>query len=397
MQMSKNYQTLVTDAVLNEDSFVRAIFSGAAGRALLPWKRVVVRPVSVKRRRHIQFSYFDEVKDITKNYHSDEVAAHLQELLDLPFKSIHVESTDETVQVHINAKGKATVKRHRAASHCTPDLRHDREKQRIISAAEGAPFLKVVGIMNADGTIKADRHDKFVQINEFLKLLAQTGAFETFTPEATVTIVDFGCGNAYLTFALYYYLTEKLGLKVNLTGVDLKEDLLRRHRNNAEALGWDGLRFEKARIQDYVPDAAPDVVVALHACDTATDDAIAHGILRESQLIVTAPCCQHHLQAQLGALPTPMPFGSVWRDGILSERLGDLLTDTLRAQFLRKSGYKTDVVQFVADAHTPKNLMIRAVKTRSQASRQDIEAYEQLKSYWGVTPYIETVLDESMC
>lgn len=391
------YVGAVKAQLLNESAFVRAVFSAPQGGATAAWQKVVVRPVVIKEKRHLQFSYFTAAQDITKNYADDALNDAIDELLALPFKNIHVQSRDEALQVHISKKGKVTMGRHATSAAPQPlEMAHDRQKQRILSSDhdESAAFLKAVGIMNANGTIKAERHDKYVQINEFLKLLAQTGAFDAFSADIPIHVVDFGCGNAYLTFALYHYLTVTLGLNVHMTGVDVKADLLARHREKAAALGWQHLTFEQAHIIDYRPATPPDVVVALHACDTATDEALAQGIGWQSHLIVTAPCCQHHLQAQLCNLPTPTPFRPVWQDGILSERMGDVLTDTFRAELLRTLGYKTDVVQFVSDAHTPKNLMIRAVKGDGAGSAKAARDYQQLKAYWGVTPYLETLVGD---
>jgi hypothetical protein len=177
-------------------------------------------------------------------------------------------------------------------------------------------------------------------------------------------------------------------------GVDVKADLLERHREKAKALGWERLEFQVGSIQEFETDVVPDVVVALHACDTATDEALARGIRWGSRLIITAPCCQHELQRQISRVPAPAPFRAVFRDGILGERLGDILTDAFRAAILRIMGYRTDVIQFVSTEHTAKNLMIRSVKTGSTGNPRATEEYSALKRYWNVTPYLERLLDE---
>jgi SAM-dependent methyltransferase len=228
---------------------------------------------------------------------------------------------------------------------------------------------------------------KLRQINEFVRLVDETGAFDAI--EQPVRVVDFGSGKGYLTMALYFYLTEIRKLRAEVTGVDLKGEVLEKLNRRAEGLGWDGLRFVTGRIEDYRPETAPQVVVALHACDTATEDALAQGLAWGCKLIVTAPCCQHYLQAQLAERATPEPFGAVMRHGILFERMGDILTDSLRAAYLRVWGYRTEVIQFVSTEHTAKNLMIRAVKTHTGIDRRALEEYLALKAYWGVAPYLE--------
>jgi SAM-dependent methyltransferase len=257
--------------------------------------------------------------------------------------------------------------------------------------SDSAPFLEAVGILTKGGKVKADRQGKFRQINEFLRLVEETGIFGEGVGDP-VHVADCGCGNAYLTFAIYHYVTNILKLPADVVGIDVKGDLLERHREKARALGWDRLTFELGSIADFQPAVVPDVVVALHACDTATDDALARGIRWGSRLIMSAPCCQHELQQQLSHVPVPTPFRAVSRHGILDERLGDILTDTFRAAILRIMGYRTDVIQFVSIEHTAKNLMIRAVKTSESSNAHAVEEYLALKEYWQVAPHLERLL-----
>ena len=231
------------------------------------------------------------------------------------------------------------------------------------------------------------------QINEFLRLVEDTSFFDDFK-EKPVHIVDFGCGNAYLTFATYYYLHDILSLDAHVVGVDIKADLIERHQEKAKSLGWSQLTFEVGQISDFQPETKPDVVLALHACDTATDDALANGIRWNSKLILCAPCCQHELQVQLSHVPAPTPLLPVFHHGILFERMGDILTDTFRAAILRIMGYHTDVTQFVPIEHTAKNLMIRSVKTSPVGNARWIDEYRNLKAFWQVTPYLERLLGD---
>jgi SAM-dependent methyltransferase len=232
---------------------------------------------------------------------------------------------------------------------------------------------------------------KFKQINEFLRLVDETDSLTRFTGHP-LHVVDFGCGNAYLTFAVYYYLHDILKLDAHVVGVDIKADLIERHQEKAKALGWSQLTFQTGRISDYRSEIVPDVVLALHACDTATDDALAQGIRWGSKLIVCAPCCQHELQQQMSQVPMPNALLPIFQHGILFERVGDILTDTFRASILRIMGYRTDVTQFVPIEHTAKNLMIRAVKTSPPGNARWIEEYRNLKEFWQVTPYLERLL-----
>ena len=387
-----DYKQLVQNRILDSENFVRAVFSGQQKGTSLQWNKVTVRPVEIKGALNLQFSHFDDKRDITKNYLFKEAASKLNEILALPFRNISVESSAGGIQVNISKKGKALVSKLKP-SPAPEDTSHDRQKNKLLSVENAGPFLKAVGIMTQDGRIKADMQRKFKQINEFLRLVDETDSLEALSGSA-IHIVDFGCGNAYLTFAIYFYLHDILKLDAYVTGVDIKSDLIERHKQKAESLGWDQLTFQVGEIAKFEPETIPNVVLALHACDTATDDAIAKGIRWKSKVIICAPCCQHELQAQLSKIPVPQQMLPVYQDGILSERMGDILTDTFRATILRIMGYRTDVTQFVPIEHTAKNLMIRSVKTSQAGNERWVEEYRSLKSFWNVTPYLERLLDK---
>jgi len=386
-----DYKQKVREKILARESLIRATFSGGQKGTSIPWVKVIVRPVELKGQIHLQFSYFDEKKDITKNY-LEEAAGKVDELLALPFRNIFIESTSGNLQVNISKKGKALVHESKAGL-SEADLSHDRQKNRLLSAENAEPFLKAVGIMTVDGRIRADMQSKFKQINEFLRLVDETASFEARSGE-TIHVVDLGCGNAYLTFAIYYYLRDVLKLDAHVTGVDVKADLIERHQVKAKSLDWKQLNFQVGYIADYQPEITPDVVLALHACDTATDDALAKGIQWESRLIICAPCCQHELQEQMSHIDLPNQLLPIFQDGILFERMGDILTDTFRANILRIMGYRTDVTQFVPIEHTAKNLMIRSLKTSPAGNPRWAEEYRNLKAFWNVTPYLEKILDK---
>jgi hypothetical protein len=246
---------------------------------------------------------------------------------------------------------------------------------------------------------------KFTQVNEFLKLLEHSGALDApgegagdGGARAPLRLVDCASGASYLSFAAYHYLNDLRGTPATLVGVDVTADLVAKSNALASELGYEGIRFVAAGIADFAPEAPPDVVLALHACDTATDEAIARGIAWGARAILAVPCCQHELQAHLGR---PAPFGPVLRHGILRERLADILTDAFRAQILRLAGYDTDVVEFVSSEHSGRNLLIRAVRrgaagapdSRAGRQRRRLAAdYDALKALWGVTPYLESLL-----
>jgi SAM-dependent methyltransferase len=397
--ITTDYKQLIRESILNDEGFIKATFSGQHKDRTVPWKKVIVRPVLVRDRKHTQFSYFDAKKDITKNYQGDETAETLEQLIALEFKHVHVQTTHNNLAITITHKGKAIISNTKPVNQLQePNLSHDRQKNVLLTAADAAPFLKAVGIMAEDGKIKADMQSKFRQINEFLKLVQQTGELEKFN-KSPLYVVDCGCGNAYLTFAFFYYLNHVLHIPTHLTGIDVNGELLTRHAEKSLSLGWTDLTFQTTSIIDFQPVMQPDIVLALHACDTATDEALAQGIKWQSKLIISAPCCHHHLQKQLDHQPAPSPFEPVERHGILKERLGDILTDTFRALILRIMGYQTEVVQFVSSEHTAKNLMIRAVKSLKVgdpvgAGARGVREYRDLRDFWKVTPYLEQLLGE---
>lgn len=389
-----NYQQHIRDSILHDEAFVKATFSGPDRQQASPWIKVLVRPVLVRGKKHVQFSYFDEKKDITKNYSGEKAAQTLEQVLSLGFKNIHVQTAQKQLIVTITPKGKALTHITKVTEQAQAvNLAHDHQKSMLLTATEAAPFLQAIGIMTQDGKIKADMQNKFRQINKFLELVQQTGELEKFQ-STPIHVVDCGCGNAYLTFAFFYYLNTVLQIPTHLTGIDVNAELLAKHAEKSAALDWSHLTFQPTSIIDFQPDTPPDIVLALHACDTATDEALAQGLTWQSKLIICAPCCQHHLQKQLDHQPAPSPFEAVTRHNILKERLGDILTDTFRALILRIMGYQTDVVQFVSSEHTAKNLMIRAVKSLQAGDPKFVREYNDLKAFWHVTPYLEDVLGE---
>lgn len=390
--MNSDYKEQIKYIVLDEEQFVRLTMKGRIREPLLSWRQVVVRPVLIKNERYLQFSSFTQKQDITKNYRGSEASAKLDELLALPFHAIAAQSLRETLQVQFSKQGKPVVHR-TSASAAAPhaaNLSHDQRKNLLLPADRPDAFLQATGIMDAQGKVRPTMQAKFTQINEFLKLLEHTDELQRFetTP---VQILDCGCGSAYLAFAVYHYLNAVRHIPARLIGVDVNDTLIEKDNQQSAQLDFSEACFQKSAIIDYTPETPPDIVLALHACDTATDEAIFQGIKAESRLILAAPCCHHHLHEQLYAVA---PFTPIFQDGILKKRLADMLTDTFRALILRIMGYKTDVVEFIAAEHTDKNLMIRAVRRLSPGNPEYIQEYLALKNYWAVTPYLETLLGE---
>jgi len=391
-KQEQDYRAVVRDIVLDDVNFVQFTAKGKIrmGQSA-PWRQVTVRPVEIKGARQLQFSYLDERQDITKNYGDDDnLLDKLDEILAIPYSALRVLTIEQDIQVQVSKKGKALIRYNDPPKGTAPTLKHNSDKDLPLPDNRPDAYLQAVGIMNSQGEIRPRMRDKFKQINEFLKLLEHTRALKEIEYRP-VQIVDFGCGSAYLTLATYHYLNTIKGIEARLDGVDTNAHLMEQAQAISHDLNYDGACFYQQPIGDYQPETPPDIVMALHACDTATDDALAQGINHGAHLILSAPCCHHHLHAQM---TTVDPMRPVLRHGILKKRMGDILTDSFRALILRICGYKTDVVEFISSEHTDRNLMIRAIQRDNMDIDAFVEEYNELKAFWKVTPYLETVLGD---
>jgi hypothetical protein len=387
--------------LLDDETLVRAVASGRRRGAQPPWRRVELRYVDLKAGRHLQVTAYDDAQAHTANHASGPAAAAaVDELLDLPFGNWHADTTTETHQLRVTKKGEALLHtRAREVEPVEPARDHDRDKQRLL--AEDDPVFRALGLTDHQGRMKPSRQGKYRQVEEFLRILDASitdaldkGHLRRPTADQPLEIVDLGCGNAYLTFVTERYLTHVRGLPVHLTGVDQREQSREHNERIARELGVEA-DFIASSIEGAEPGRQPDVVLALHACDTATDDALSRAIVWGTPVILAAPCCHHDIAAQLRRTPTPAPYAMLTRHGILRERFADTLTDGLRASLLRLAGYRVDVMQFVGSQHTPRNTLLRAVLTGKPATdgpaRQE---YDELVAAWGVTPRLATLLGE---
>jgi SAM-dependent methyltransferase len=375
--------------LLDPGGLVRAIASGKRHNAEVKWRRVELRPVQIKAGLRLQIVEYDERQAHTRNAgYEDDAGRAVDELLALPFSNWHVKSTGGEIQVRITRKGEAQV--HRAAmAAAEQSLSHNRAKSRLLDADD--PFWRAVGIADAGGKVKPTRQDKYRQVEEFIRELDTVLKPELVPAGRPLRVVDLGCGNAHLSFAAYRYLTKTRGLDVSLIGVDVKRQA--RERNNALAaeLGWSGIRFVEGTIAE-APVEGADVVLALHACDTATDDALARAVHWQAPVVLAAPCCHHDIQAQLKSHAAPGPYGMVTRHGILRERLGDILTDAFRASLMRIAGYRVEVVEFVPSQHTPRNTMLRAVRTGAPPDAAVTTQYDEMVRTWDVKPRLAALI-----
>lgn len=386
---------LLTDAVLGPD-FRRATFGGAThGRATpSPWARVAVRPAVVRGRRHLQFSYFDVKKHVTKNARAQDASDRLREVLDVGFANIYVSTRGEEIDVRTTRKGKVFLRQRKveAAAPQAP-LAHNRVKDVPLPEGRADRLLDALGILTRAGHVRPVMRAKYTQINEFLKQLRHVlddAGLRSLGRE--VEILDCGCGLSYLTLAAHHYLNDVLGIAARITGVDVDEEVIRKSMERSDHLGADRVAFACGRISTAT--GRPDVVLALHACDTATDDAIAQAVACEARLLLSVPCCHHHLNKLLRPDGSAGVLRPLLRHGILRQRTADLVTDAFRALALRIMGYRTDVVEFVGTEHTARNVMIRAVRGAPAGDTELVNEYLELRRFWEVTPYVERVLGE---
>ena len=376
---------------LETQSLVRVVLSGRRRNMQVAHERIDMRPVSLKEALQIQMTYSDGRQMTTKNYPLGQVP--FAELIRSGYANILLETTEDSMSLRITKKGEPLL--HREEGKRDQELSHDREKSRLLDSSD--PFLIAIGISDAQGNLKASKSDKYKQVEEFLRLLTPTlmsainaGQIDTPTEKNPLTIVDLGCGHAYLTFAAHQYLRAQ-GIPVKVIGIDVRTAARDRNNQIARELGIENsIEFRAEEIADTTLDKA-DVAIALHACDTATDDAIAWAVNKNAKLALLAPCCHHDIQAQMNEIPEP--WSLLTRNGIMKERLGDLLTDALRMQIMKLNGYRVEAIEFIGGEHTPRNLMIRAVKTGAEADASEVSKYEQMLALWKVKPALASLIN----
>ena len=369
----------------------RVVLSGRRRNMQTSSERLDVRPVMIKETLHFQVTTSDGRAVTTKNYIPTELP--INEYIRSGYANILIEGIEESFSLRITKKDEPLISITAGAG--VVDLAHDKKKERLLDAAD--PFLREVGISDASGQIKPSKSDKYRQVEEFLRLLAPTlssaieaGHIDKPSSSMPLTIVDLGCGHAYLTFAAHQYL-RSIGMNVKVIGIDVRTASRDRNNDIAKKLGITAsIEFRAEEIADTTLSQA-DVAIALHACDTATDDAIAWAVKADAKLMMIAPCCHHDIQSQLS--DSPEPWSLITRHGIMRERLGDLLTDSLRMQILKLRGYRVEAIEFIGGEHTPRNLMIRAVKTGAPVEAIEATRYEEMIAAWKVKPALARLLN----
>ena len=390
-ETSEDWRKLAIDTILG-DHLRRATFGGRIRRAAgFPWVRVVLRPVELQGEKCVQFSYFDAKKNITRNFQHHELEAPLDELLDAGFAGIHLSTDAEEIDIRRTRKGKVQVGRKKTAAAPERALAHNRVKNVPLPEGKADRLLEAMGILTREGHVRPTMRAKYTQINKFLELL--THALEDAGMRSLgrpVEILDCACGASYLTLAVHHYLESVLGIPAHIVGVDINEEVIRKSIERSERLAAARLEFRCNQIADV--ETKPDMVLALHACDTATDDAIAQAIACEARLLMSVPCCHHNLNDMLRPTGPAEVLRPLLRHGILHQRTADLVTDAFRALILRIMGYRTDVIEFISTEHTARNLMIRAVRGAPVGESSLVREYAEMRRFWGVTPYLESVM-----
>lgn len=337
--------------------------------------KIKIRPVIVKEELYFQETIWKGTQVFHENYEKEEVLAEILLRMENEFKQLEAESMDGRLNVLISKKGKVTIKcqENKAETQAKkPDMSHNRTKRYLLKEGNPVPFLVDLGVQTKDGQIIRARYDKFKQINRYLEFVEDI--LPKLNTREVIRIIDFGCGKSYLTFALYYYLHQIKKLNVQITGLDLKEDVIHKCNLLAESYKYHDLHFYKGDISTFEGTDQVDMVVTLHACDTATDYAIEKAVKWNAKVIFAVPCCQHEVNKQIeNEMLSP-----IFKYGLIKERISALITDGVRAGLLEEWGYDTQILEFIDMEHTPKNILIRAVKRDKIAEEHEQRFGESL-------------------
>lgn len=369
--------------------------------------KIAMRPVDIGGRSLFQAEMTDDGQVRVKNFEIDDARDGLEEIIaQRGARDLHLMTAKGDLHVRVTKKGRVLVSRSGAMDREVVVKPHDRVKKLPLTSFESAALLRTIGLSDGSGNIRASMRGKYDQVNEFLKVVNDTLAEATSADKAkTFTVIDCGCGKAYLTISLYPYLTEVLGFNdVRIVGVDRRADVIKAAKEMAKRLDLaDKVMFVESDLEKFNPadilapgaDERPeiDLVVSLHACDTATDEALAKGVEWKTRYILSAPCCQHELQK---VLDDKGAFAGLMRQSILRERLCDILTDSFRAQILRILGFRTQVIEFVSSEATARNILLKCVWGVKPGQSGPVSEYLDLRDYWRVTPWLEKRLGDRL-
>jgi len=386
--MKTEFIESINKSITNK-TFVKLTLSRPKNKTEL--KNVYCKLSFIKQKLHLTFIFRYLTKDITKNFLIDEAILQLEQIIGDVFFEGHLFTIEKDITIQFFRNKEPVIKDKKASFSEQLPLGHDREKNRLISTDDNI-YLKDLSVLTTKGEVRKDKTDKFKQINKFVELVAPF--FDKLDKTKSINIIDMGSGKGYLTFALYDYLVNNQKINISLRGIEQRENLVALCNALAEKSKFNNLKFESGQIKT-VKIQEIDVLIALHACDTATDDAIFRGIQNEASIIIVAPCCQKQLRNQIK--PTNA-LKSILKYGILKERQSELLTDGLRAMILEAYGYKTNVFEFIQTEHTPKNIMIVGVKKQTNDTNKEkiLDQIKQIKSLYNIEyHYLERLFENN--
>ena len=384
-----NNLRLLVEKLFLESKVMRLIFSNPYKKEKDGLIKVTVGPFESNDEIKYQFTYHFENRVAHSNLNVNDSMDEVIALITNIFKQVLVNTDEKEYHILSNKSGKINiVERNMATAHKEMKLTHNREKQYIIKDNTVVPFLVELGVMNLQGKVLNEKYDKFKQINRFIEFVQDI--ISEFDQNKTINIIDFGCGKSYLTFAIHYYLTEVLNYKVNIVGLDLKKDVINKCNQIVSKYRMKGIRFQVGDIKDY-KETKVDMVVTLHACDVATDYALYNAIKWDAKVILSVPCCQHELNNQIKT----DNLSALTEYGIVKERISALMTDVTRAKLLELNGYKTQLLEFIDMEHTPKNILIRAVKRNKNINyKKQKEQLDNLKKEFNYEITLDKLLNE---
>ncbi len=376
--MSNEIQLLKqTQSSIDNDSFVRLTLSKSTNPEG-SLKKVIVTLAIIKREPNLSFVYRHKTNDVTKNQPIEEGLRTIEELLAKQFEIANLFTTESDFAYERNGD-KSRFKQNKPTFTTAPNRGHDKEKRHLIQSTN---YLEKLGVLDKNGRVLKDKGDKFKQINKFVEVIESLlKNNEVLSNGKPMKVVDMGSGKGYLTFALYDYLTNQLKVNASVAGVEVRQDLIDKCNAIAKSVGFQKLNFELGYIGDYALDKT-DILIALHACDTATDDAIAKGMAANAELIICAPCCHKQIRK---SMTESEGLDSVLQHGILKERQAEIVTDAIRSLIMEANGYKTKVFEFISTEHTGKNLMIVGQKKKGEINAQKyLDEVEKLKKQFGI-------------
>ncbi len=349
-------------------------------------KRVKIKPIELKGQYLIQVEYQYERVLKHENILLDQFVDSFNNFLD-QFRQIHANFTNESIQVQLSKKNKVLWKSDQTEEKVV-NLSHNRKKQYLLDDSTPYPFLIRLGVQTEEGKVKKQKYDKFKQINRFIEFIDDS--LDYLPKDKQIRILDFGSGKSYLTFALYHYLKIEKNLNIKVTGLDLKKEVIDECRQIASDLQYNDLEFLVGDINDYNEETSVDMVVTLHACDVATDMALARAVRWGAKVILSVPCCQHELNRQLNS-----PALSIMtQHGLIRERFASLATDSIRAELLTLVGYETQVLEFIDIEHTPKNILLRAYYTGKKPSLEQVKRYDEFVQFLSAKPFLQNELQD---